>query len=79
MATILCVSIDCCHILLILEIFYKKWFCRAPMLVCFVGGVLCLGLLFFVFFNQFLLQIARNKFVACKLHDERGTTACERA
>ena len=31
---------------------------------------LSLSRFLFVFFNQLLLQVARNKFVTCKLHDE---------
>ena len=28
--------------------------------------------------DEFLLQVARHKFVAGKLHDERSTATCER-
>lgn len=34
-------------------------------------------LLLFKSFNQFVLDVARNEFVACKLHDEAGTSSSQ--
>lgn len=50
-------------------------FVNTPLPWCAV----CLFSVFlFVFSDEFTLDIARNKFVRSKLHDERSATACDR-